>query len=430
MKIPKRFPSTIADQFNFAMNHMYVPEINLIVNLEKNLDIERLDKSLHLCLDAAPLLGCRFVPRWFRPYWQRLEQENLSTCNLIEQGGSLNDFIHQRMDPTAGPQIKAMVTPFNGGQQLVVKVNHQIVDGAGVKEIGYMLADIYNTLDQNPAYRPEPDLGSRGIWRVFRNYLPMHFFSLMASARRMKKLARRTRTNLSFPTKYNLDGKSEHVIKFIEPTIVAGVRRTARSIGATLNDFLVAAMLRAAARQFDWQGQNDLRLIGTVDLRRHIKPWSGSTLCNLSSFYLVDLERELGNSIIDTAARVKAKIDGLKQDYIGLGLSFGNYLSALPYPFVLFRYLTNLVLKKAWSLGSYPIGLTNGGSLDENRLIFKGNNIEYAYFISLVNKPPTFTCSLSSYRDKITLSNCFLDSAVDKTTVQNLFDIFVEELPS
>ena len=199
---------------------------------------------------------------------------------------------------------------------------------------------------------------------------------------------------------------------------------------ATINDVMVAAMLRAYVRKTGWSGNGALRMVGTADLRRYLPNQRAQALCNLSSFYFIDLGRNLGALFDDTVSRVKGQIDGLKTDNLGLGFALGTYLLGLPYPFGLKTLLFREYFSKLAATGNIPPSMTNLGTIDNTALDFGSPPITAAEVLVPPCIPPFLVTGLSGYRETLTLSLGFCESALPRAEVIELFQVVDQELPS
>ena len=56
--------------------------IQLEMGFDYKLDEKRLERAVFLITEKVPLLGCRFVPKRFRPYFERLEIERFTLFHL------------------------------------------------------------------------------------------------------------------------------------------------------------------------------------------------------------------------------------------------------------------------------------------------------------------------------------------------------------
>ncbi len=419
----------MTDQGMDVLSTFFVPRIHLLVDFEGCLDRDRLAAALRLCLDAEPVLGCRFVPRWIRPYWARLPKDQLDSSQLLQSGQDVDSFLAGDFDEKRGPQLRALLAPGEKGDRLVLKVNHQAADAGGVKELGYLLARLYRKQKDDPGYRPTPNLGSRSLFQVYRRFLPWRFFGLLGRSIRELWGNLRPYKSMPWPSGVQKAGTPVYVFKHFSKQRLEAARSLASEYNATQNDLMVTAMLRALVEHTGWSPETALRLAGTVDLRRYLPDRRGRAICNLSSFYFVNLGYELGTSFKETLARVKKQIDKLKADYFGLSFIFGSYLNSLPYPFALARILLRKFFHRIQLSGNMPPGMTNMGTIDDRLLDFGNPRVSTAMLATPASNPPMLVSGLTGFRDSLSFSIGFYESAVVRAKMEELFETVERELP-
>ena len=166
----ERLPSVLTDRVTSYVACLWDLMIQLELEFAGKLDVERLAKALELTLEAEPVLGCRFVEHWRRPYWERCAQSAREVFALARSEEEYEAFKIASLDAGTGPQLKACLWPSSAGSRLLLKVGHEVADAGGVKDVASTVSRLYARLADNPEYRPEPDLkGSRGLWQVMRH---------------------------------------------------------------------------------------------------------------------------------------------------------------------------------------------------------------------------------------------------------------------
>lgn len=105
--IPKRMPSAIMDRVEAILRSIVDMMIQLELEFPQKLDIDRLSRAVDLVLDAEPVLGCRWVPHWLRPRWERLNRSERRSLLLVNSQEEYEKFKSESIDPNVGPQIKA-----------------------------------------------------------------------------------------------------------------------------------------------------------------------------------------------------------------------------------------------------------------------------------------------------------------------------------
>lgn len=230
--------------------------------------------------------------------------------------------------------------------------------------------------------------------------------------------------------KSDANGRHTFVMKRLSGERVRPIKAYCAEMDATINDVVVAAMLRSYVRKTGWSGNGELRMVGTVDLRRYLPNRRAQALCNLSSFYFIDLGRRLGAQFNDTLSRVKGQIDSLKTDNLGLGFALGTYLLGLPYPFGFKMLMFREYFSKLATTGNIPPSMTNLGTIDDTALDFGSPDITAAEVLVPPCNPPFLVTGLSGYKDTLTLSLGFRESALSRAEVVGLFEVVDQELPS
>jgi NRPS condensation-like uncharacterized protein len=105
-QIPERFPTRSADRALAGMLGPVTCVIQLEMGFDYKLDEKRLERAVSLITDKVPLLGCRFVPKRFRPYFERLEIERFKIFHLISDQAEFEAFRNERMDFFNGLQLE------------------------------------------------------------------------------------------------------------------------------------------------------------------------------------------------------------------------------------------------------------------------------------------------------------------------------------
>ena len=105
-QVPKRFPTRSADRALAGMLGPVTCVIQLEMGFDYKLDEKRLERAVSLITHKVPLLGCRFVPKRLRPYFERLEIERFKLFHLTSDQTAFEAFKNERMDFFNGSQIE------------------------------------------------------------------------------------------------------------------------------------------------------------------------------------------------------------------------------------------------------------------------------------------------------------------------------------
>ncbi|MDY6953423.1 MAG: hypothetical protein SWE60_18080 [Thermodesulfobacteriota bacterium] len=425
------------DNANYALSRIYVPQIHLFMEFDGPLDTSRLEHALHLTMVAEPVLGCRFVPHWNTPYWAGITGKTSTAPPLAgekapdDQTGQdcLDRFLREPVQALQGPQLKALLLRGNERDRLIVKVNHQVVDAAGAKDLGYLLASLYRKLEACPGHVPRANGGSRSLRQVYSRFAKSRLLRILYCF--FMELAHNMIPYRSMTYPSGMEGVGDYTFAFkrFSKGRVTALKAYGKKMGATINDLMATALLRAYARQCQWKAKGALRMVGTVDLRRYVPNHQAEALCNLSSFYFLNLGRRLGNGFDDTLRRVKNRMDMLKAKDLGLSFALGNYLLLFPYPFVMKAFISSKTFSMLAKTGNTPPSMTNLGTIDDKALDFGSPGVTAAEIWVPPCYPPLLVPGLSGFRNTLTLSVGYFESAIPKETLEALFDMVDQELP-
>jgi NRPS condensation-like uncharacterized protein len=422
--IPPRLPARTEDVVLHMMGAMCVPQIQGVLHFAGPLDGPRLRRALRLLLDAEPVLGCRFVARWVRPYWQRLPEEALDAAELPREGGDQESFLAEPMLADSGPRIAALWLRAEDGDRVVLTVHHQAADAGGVKELLYRLAGIYRALGDDPEHRPAPRLGSRSLRQVYGPLLPALLPGLLLRMLRDLRTGLWPPRSFTLPMGANMEGLPAFGLLHLDPQRVSALR--ARVPGATINDLMGAAVLRALVKVGRWDRRRTLRLWGTVDLRRYLPEHRADGLCNLSGFMYQRVGAGLGERYEDTVALLKTVNDRVKGLWPGLGYPVGSWLNTALTPLGLLNL--GLPLFRALALRGMPPVLTNMGSIDDGELDFGEPKLDRAWLVVPTSHPPGLIMGLSGFRGGLTVSLGHFASALPRETAKALLEAVDGEL--
>lgn len=430
--IPARFRAVFGDRGVFGMRKFFDGQLHCIISLDGRIDENRLAKAIRLTLDAEPVLGCKFINRWWHPYWQRrIDLDCIEIFRLVETKQSEHEILKFMVTPTIlseHPIVRCRV--FRAQSDILcIKIDHLALDAGGAKEYAYLLASIYRGLSNNPAFEVKPNVNGRRSMRQ----LSEHFTFL--DKLRIIRRSFRDMKGLYFPRAYW--AFPSHTVEALEPTYVLrhisqnqfrAMKQCGKKHGATINDIMLTAIFRAFFEIIKPKPSVPLRLTNTVDLRRYLPSGRTEALCNLSSFSYPNIGTELGITFEDTLIKVRDDMNARKADFFGLG--------DMPLGTIIFRCLpfmwASVLFQRAWgqmiTTGILPPDFTNMGDIDPKQLDFGDSKVTVAYLTAGRTFPPFFGIGLSGFRESLTLSVGFCQAAVQKQLVEQFFDQIIKEL--
>lgn len=426
--IPLRMPVRFSDRINLSMGAVFVPEIHLRLFFEGPLDRSRLARALRLLLDAEPVLGCRFVSHWRKPWWERLPAEELDRAVLVSEAEGEEAeaaFLARRIPVEKGPQICGLILPDGEGERLVLKVHHATCDAGGLKALALRLAGIYRALEEDPGHRPEPNTGSRSLRQVYGRFSLRVLLAVFW--RGMKELWRGISPfkSTQMPSEWETrQPPTFHYMRF-DREEAGRILRAGRPYSATANDLFVAAVLRALKKTAGRDGNRALRLAGTVDMRRYLPGRRADALCQISGLYTVCL-KDPGPDFARTLRQVCAQTGEQKSRHFGLGLILFLYAQFGPWPWFAYRRFVPAFWRLGARDGNIPPGFTNLGPLP--MLDFGGPGLGSAEMVVPGAVPPFFFSGVSGFAGSFCVSAGFHPDAVPPERVDAYLAAIREEL--
>jgi NRPS condensation-like uncharacterized protein len=427
--IPKRFPTRSADRALAGMLGPVTCVIQLEMGFDYKLDEKRLEKAVSLITDRVPLLGCRFVPKKFRPYFERLEIERFRLFHLTLDQAEFNAFRNERMDFFSGPQIAACLHRSYSKDRFLIKVSHLVCDAAGVKEIAGELSKIFNQLKDDPDFKPEPDIVDyRGFWQIFRQVpwyaIPRIIYNYMCEIYGSNFPGQ----SHVVPMQKVLGDKIQLSTKHIDETQFACLDAYSKKKHASINDVLVTAVIRALSKTGNFKPGQALRLGMAVDLRRYLPGKKARSIANFSSLELFNYGENVEKDFESTLIRVAQKTNKRKSSWLGLSAFVSTYPILWSLPFSVLKVAGS----KGWEIkSSNPNSfdwLTNMGVIQKEKVNFDGEPSTAWLMVPGCVLPMLFF-GCSSYNGMLTFSWSIGQDETNERVTKTFFDLVISELP-
>ncbi len=427
-EIPKIIHTVLADRIMHAcegagIGIFYLP---IEMEFENSIDIDRLVKAADLLMDTHPVLGCRFIVNRKQPYWERFDNKSRSVVKIASSAAEYTEWLTERIDVEKSPPFAIYILRQGVGDRMCLKVQHQAADSGGSLEICYKLASIYRKLKTEPDWKPIPNLlASRGYDQLIRR-IPWYAWPKIV----WNFFKYHVRTVIPFMShSIQVTGKppfkpSFEVLHF-KPERVLRISEHGRAQGATLNDMLITAMIRAQAAVKKKEDRAAYRLLTTIDFRKWYLPEKrAEDFCNLSGYVYINLGKKLGDSFDQTLSVISADTRCQKEDFYGLHdaiiLLFANSLAYNH----LKKVLASLAAFLSTNTNMMNI-LTNLGPINEDELLFDENPLR-AWVLPPAVFPPILGVGFSGYGGGLTLATSIYDC--DHEIVKELFKKIEAEL--
>ncbi len=423
--IPDRFAATGADAAIAITRAAVKHRIGLSLTFPTgHLDADRLTTALRLSFDAEPVVGCSFRTDERKAYWRRLS--NLDGTTLQVQDDALDLDAEMRLFqaaevPDEGPQ--AAVALFRSTQRdvLGVKLSHVLADGQAAKRYAYLLADIYTRLGADPAFAPEPNLRERPSGRdVWAN---------LTSRQRREARKAKSWTRPTWPAPSTSDDGAGLTYRWrtLSPDLFRALKSYGVQRGCTVNDMMLAAVLRACIARLDPPVGVPLSLMYTADLRRYLPDADTLPISNVSISGSLDIKRVDDESFEGTLQRVHARMQRWAEMCHGAGpLAGAERIADLGYRMM--ERLLGLAFRAGGASDKTYPWFTNIGVIDDAKLLFDGVGPDSAFMFGPGAVGPSIVPVISTYRDALTVCMGYGDSDENAQLIGALLDSIANEI--
>lgn len=426
-------PTTALDRLHAAADSLGDQQLRAVLRFAGRLDVQRLRRALTLSLSAFPVLACRWEEEGGAPLWRAVPAGELPELLEVQAAGdpfgSHRGAALRPLELGAGLPWRAQLLR-GSGDTLCFRWHHAVGDAAGIVGHMYTVAELYRRLGGDPRLDP-PALapGSRSLGPVLRAVGPLA--GLRVAAGDLFGGAPRG-PHVSLDLVRSRPFKPFAVLRRVPPSAGAGLQAARLASGATINDVLLAALLRALERTHASPGGLPRRLLVTVNLRRYLSRALRGRVAqpaNRSHVMTCELSPPAGTNDLPAVleqvqlvmARAKRGLPGLH----GL-LPLLALLRAVPWQRAR-RALRGAVDPERGAQAPPPC-LTNGGELDAERLDFGGLQPQDAMMASVVSIPPALQIGVTSYRGALTLSALSCLAGPNRERLGALLDAMVDEL--
>lgn len=415
--INQKYKAEVWDIMQFLFAKFNDHQIHCVIRLDKKLDGNRLRRAVDRLIDAFPLIRSRFVEDEGTPYWRDTGFTAKDIVFLRETEhpeAELQKVICSKTDAASGPQMLLYVVRSKTTDSLCVIINHMLCDGAGFKELLYLLSLAYSQLRTNPGYRLPRQNGSRSERQI------LHAFRCADKVRILAQRYGLSRHDDSVVFGLEGDKSTPFIVTHtIQKERFLASKAFAKHYGATVNDLLLAAYLRALHSVLP---DRTAAIQCVLDLRKFLPRKKAAGLCNLTSNLVCDIGPDIGKTFGDTLLLVKRAMDAEKKQAscLHLIMLLETIFHVLPY-----RLAKRAVLK---AYRNPPLAMSNIGVIDSRRLSFDRAPVTSAYITGSVKYSPLFQLALSTFQNEVTLSVAFHGTQADREKIGRFLESIDEEL--
>lgn len=419
--IPKKLPAELYDKVNYMCRRWmdriarFEIEYDFIPNI-------RVLKTVLLCLiESAPVFHSKFTDNHINPYW-KVSDYHIDDIFLIKETADLqksaDEFLLQGIPVESNVQIKIALFFCEGKSRLCFIFNHMCMDGGGLKSFLNDLFRNYDSYMQNGTVSLYYSGKSRAYERVYDD---MSEADRKAAKKLFAAVSAKDKHALPFTDAKENDRKIL-VRKKISADIFEPARLKAKEYGATANDLVSAAYIRAF---YDVSGCAETERVGiscAVDLRRYIKRPENLGYTNHTAFMPCVVDAK-GETMADTLkAVVKSTTQAKKDKFMGL---HGQPLLNLGFSTMIYaqaEFITSLGYTNA------NLSVSNVGAMNP-QLLAMDNVVPTGVWVGGgAKEKPCAALNVLSYNGELMLTTCVRGSTDDEKMLSDFFGRIEENL--
>lgn len=412
---PKKLRAEMYDKVNY-MCRRYMDRIaRFELDYDFIPDIDALKNVIICFFEFAPVFHSRFIDNHIAPYWKVSDYHIDDTFlhrEVEDLQAAADEFLLQDIDISSNVQIKFALLTCNGKSKLCLCWNHMCMDGGDLKHSLSDIIENYNEYTQNGVLPLNFRSGTRAYERVYDEFDKEDI-----------KEAKKLFSNVSAHDKHALplsqtenSDKKMIVRKKISKDIFEPARKKAKALGATVNDVISAAYIRAFYKLSECNPNEQVGISCAVDLRRYIKNIDNTGYTNHTTFMPCVVEC-MGKTMLDTLKSAAASTANAKKDkFMGLhGL-----------PLLNLGYSTMVYAQAELIVGAFynnaNLAVSNVGKIEPEWFALNGNAPTGVAVAGAAKKKPCAMMTALSYNGDLSISICTRGNENDKNLLLKFFD--------
>jgi NRPS condensation-like uncharacterized protein len=406
--------------------------LNVIIDLPKKINLQRLIQAMSLIAVQEPRISARYIREGYRSYWKFEKnpdwdiEEIFSSDEITEYAPEL---ITNPPHPEGNFPISIRLIHFHGRDRLHVRINHILTDGGGTKEFIYMLASAYRKIQFKPEINSNTSLWTNRQLLGLGKYLKTYPIGLLVAGLILdKKSLLLPADYFAVPMKICKKSEGRIILLHLNSDRVFRLKNSAGIKNATINDILLTAFSRALSNCFAAPTNigKQFGVIVTADMRGYID-WERSlcTLSNTRILKLGTLPLRGRSDLLDDVIRLTTQ---WKKNLAGLGNFLFNMIFLKCNSGRSIRFLVNKLIKRDQQAKVCRIVFTNLGLLDPKKIDFGDGPCSNAFILPAIGTPPYLIAGASGCADKICFSIGYKSGSLPTDSINKLIDELDREL--
>ena len=420
----KKNKAQLWDMVQFIFRNYYDRMIHAILWFDGLVDQDAVRASVRHIVDKAEVLRSTFRAGFFRPKWVVNDLDDtgqlVQVINADEVEKASFECISQSFSYKEKLHIRVFIVQDGTKSAIAFLVNHMCFDGG---DFGYFLkkfVECYNSvLRTGSCEGVEIKTGSRDADQLYQGMSPER----AKEAKGLYKNVSRTGVKHKFAfsdDKHDL--ATRFTVKRLTEEQLTAIKTKAKSVGASLNDVLLAGYLRAIANQLALGSDEIVNVTSMVDLRRHLPDRQTQGMTNMTGFMPCKIAG-VGDDFATTLSRVTEQTKKAKADP-DLGL-YG--LPLLKLAFTIFPYA---IAEAAIRIGYVNplIGMSNIGTVDPQKFKLDGVNMTDAFMTGATKYKPYVQVTFNGFAGEGRMCIAQKCSEKDQKIISDFLDDMVAQM--
>ena len=423
MALPKLIKAGGGERGQYILHDFNDNTVRFVLNYPGIVDVDILRESVKVLVESVDVLHGTFFTDGLGAYWKLNEGVDESNYFLyVETDGdpsvTANSLSLLPVYSEDKVQLHCTLVQSKEKSCVVVRMSHLVVDGGDGKYLLGKLAEAYSMIaEAGSADGLEIKNGSRAPEKVYDTVSKEDMKKLRSSSPSSTKI----RSFYPYP---NEDAGRNRMVQAMIPADVMNIaRKKAKSVGASVNDLMMAATYHAYASLEGIDASAPMSINSTMDLRRHCKDGESEGLCNMSGSFMTVLENGCTGSFSDTLAAIAEQTAKVKANPLA-------GLEGMPIVHALARKvpLGLLLQLMAKVYGTAPVGVTNLGNLRCADYALGGLAPDGGVFGGPLKKKPGMQISIISFDGECVLAVANQATNEDAVMLQGTLDTMVREI--
>ena len=421
--LKKRLPCEMYDKVNLMCRKYMDRMARFEVDYDFHIDEEAFKNVAVCCLECAPFMHSQVIKSPITPYW-KVRDYNINDMifakNVDDIEKAKKEFFAKEIPLSSNVQMNIGLFYHENKTYVCFIWNHMCFDGGGYKSFW---TDFCKNYSDYVLEGKSPIAFSSKSRKYTEVYKDLGKTTAKKAKKQFANISPRDNHTMPFET---LD-KTDNVIivsrEIDEPHFTKAIN-CAKSVGATVNDILVAAYIDALGKVSGMKDNESISISCATDLRRYIKDPSSIGYTNHVSFIHCAL-KEKGEDIKETLKNVSNKTKELKQDeFMGL-----HGLPLLNVGYKTMVYLQAEAVVKMFYRNP-TLSVSNVGAIDTKAFSLANNPPFSAFVAGAAKNKPCAVMTALSINGVLKASMCLRGNDKDKEILERFFDEFKKSIES